>query len=200
MTTLIPSEDIFEQVTSMKVRMDKIEAEMKERMERMAKVEERMGKIEAETIVESRTAKIRADIQRIEQDLKEISSRVSSEIFVNVHSKSYILLIAQIHIRVLLDKAREKIVKESHDSSWEDLCNSCEISELKRTIPSTHSMSDDLTNFIYKFTILIKNITIRLAAHQEPEPDGAESQMKQQLYQFAFNEDHDINFGDLDGL
>ena len=151
---MIPSEDIFQQVTSMKVRMDKIEAEMKERMERMAKIEERMAKIEAETIVETRTAKIRADIQRIEQDLKEISSRVSSEIFVNVHSKSYILLIAQIHIRVLLDKAREKIVKESHDSSWEDLCNSCEISELKRTIPSTHSMSDDLTNFIYKITIL----------------------------------------------
>lgn len=139
----------------MKVRMDKIEAEMKERMVRMAKIEERMVKIEAETIVETRTAKIRADIQRIEQDLKEISSRVSSEIFVNVHSKSYILvLIAQIHIRVLLDKAREKIVKESHDSSWEDLCNSCEISELKRTIPSTPGMSDDLTNFTYKFTIL----------------------------------------------
>ena len=69
-------------------------------------------------------------------------------------SKSHILvLIAQIHIHVLLDKAREKIVKESHDASWEDLCNSREISETKQTIASTHSMPDDLTNFNYEFKI-----------------------------------------------
>ena len=135
-TTLI---SISEQIAAMRVQMEESIAELRESIAPETK----------ETIAETKES-----IAKLMADVKEISSRVSSKIFVNVRSKSHILvLIAQIHIPVLLDKAREKIVKESHDASWEDLCNSCEISEIKQTIASTHSIPDDLTNFNHEFKI-----------------------------------------------
>ena len=186
---------ISEQITAMRVQIEASILSIAETQEEsIAEIKEMIA--ETKEII----AETKESIAKLMADVKEISSRVSSKIFVNVRSKSHILVLtAQIHIHVLLDKAREKIVK-SHDVSREDLCNSCEIYEIKQTIASTHSMPGDLTNFNYEFKI--KSIS-RLGwqqysfVHQEPE--GAECQVLQQLYQFVFNEDHDINFGELDG-
>ena len=89
-TTLI---SISEQIAAMRVQMEESIAELRESIAPETK----------ETIAETKES-----IAKLMADVKEISSRVSSKIFVNVRSKSHILvLIAQIHIPVLLDKARE---------------------------------------------------------------------------------------------
>lgn len=113
-------------------------------------------------------------------------------------------MIAPIHIRVLLDQARMKIVKESKFNSWDELRDSFDgIYDFKHMISSTHQIPYDLSSFICEFTNVrrhgnqaahtAKRCDIQLAVQQKPE--GAERLFLEQLYQFVFNED--INFRDL---
>jgi len=111
--------------------------------------------------------------------------------------KRFAVLIAPIHIRVLLDQARGKVVKESGFASWDDLRNSREMGELKTTIVSNHGITHDLAEFICEFTDVRRDGNeaahtadrrdIGLAVQQKP--DGAERRLLGQLYKFVFEED-----------
>jgi hypothetical protein len=112
-------------------------------------------------------------------------------------------LISPIHIRVLLDRSRGKIVEQSRYDSWEDLRDSLEINELKKYITSTHCIRNDLASFICEFTNVRRDGNeaahtaecrdIRSAVQQKPE--GAERRLLEEVYQFVFDED--INSKDL---
>ncbi|KAF9013560.1 hypothetical protein BDZ89DRAFT_1046782 [Hymenopellis radicata] len=90
------------------------------------------------------------------------------------HVHKFTIMIAPLHIRVLLDGARTKIVTQSPYSSWEAFRGSRSIAELKTLIVRNINISPDLSSFICEFsdthtaahTASIQDV--RMAILQEP--------------------------------
>ena len=129
--------------------------------------------------------------------------------FANICSKTiwkqFFNMIAQIHIRVLLDMAREKIFKASGNISWEDFRDSYGgIDDLKKMIISSHGVSASMATFICEYTNVRQdgsNEAAHAARHSDirsavlQELDGTERRSLENLYQFVF--DKDINSSPL---
>lgn len=111
----------------------------------------------------------------------------------------FVVLIAPIHIRVLLDRSKRKIVGKFPHTFWED---SCGMYELKQNIASSHGIPDALASFIWELSNVCRDgdEAVHTAERHDirsivlQKPKGAERSLLEELYQFAFNED--VNPGD----
>jgi len=127
--------DVSQQLASM---MEEIRKMQQGRDEDRAKADEDRAEYRARiTNLESANARLEANAKEYVSSLTELSRLTA--------------MIAPLHLRVLLDQARIKIVKDCKCNSWEDLRGARRLLELKQHIANQLNLPIDITSFVCEF-------------------------------------------------
>ncbi|KAG7442055.1 uncharacterized protein BT62DRAFT_1079591 [Guyanagaster necrorhizus] len=139
-----------------------------------------------------------ADDKRRILDLEKGNKRL--KIMVDEHDKTLeelrhlILLVAPLHIRVLLDKTKIKILERCQYTSWDALRNSRPPEELKAFIQTNAQLTAAVSNFIFECSDLRRegNQSAHSASADDvrsaimQKPFGEERTLLEQLYIFVY--------------
>jgi hypothetical protein len=111
-------------------------------------------------------------------------------------SSQLTLLVGPLHLRVLLDLARLKIIESCGYESWEQLRGTHSITQLTDRVATAVGLSQDLSKFLCEFSNVRRagNKAAHMASAEDirnavlqKDVESSDRKLLEQIYQFVFD-------------